>query len=260
MKNKILLPLLLVITLLFSSIIGNAQDREFYELKTYTLKNEQQEKRMDAYLKDAYLPALKRMGFENIGVFKVRDDKFKMSNKIYVLTPFKSLTAFEQLEPMLAVDKNYLTAGADYINAAFDNPPYERINSVLMRSFTEMPKMRPTTIEGPRKDRVYELRSYESPTEALYKNKVNMFNEGGEVALFENLGFNAVFYAEVLVGDRMPNLMYMTTFSNKEKRDALWNNFGESEKWKEISSMDIYQNNMNKADIDLLYPTDYSDY
>ncbi len=260
MKNKIPLSFLLIVLMVFTSFSSNAQEKEFYELKTYTIKNDDQEKRMDGYLEKAYLPALKRMGIQQIGVFKVRNDKYKMSNKIYVLIPYKSLAQFESAEKMLALDKAHLIAGEDYINAKFEYPPYERINSVLLSAFPEMPIMKATTVEGPRKDRVYELRSYESPTEALYKNKVNMFNEGGEVELFESLGFNAVFYAEVISGDRMPNLMYMTTFSNREERDAHWKNFGDSPKWKEISSMDKYQNNMNKLDSDLLYPAEYSDY
>ncbi|TVZ17011.1 NIPSNAP family protein [Maribacter sp. MAR_2009_72] len=252
--------LLTTIIMMACSNQGYAQEREFYELKTYTIKNEDQEQRMDHYLEKAYLPALKRMGIPHIGVFKMHNDKFIPSNKIYILIPYKSLAEFESTEKLLALDKAHLTQGADYINASFDNPPYERINSVLMRAFPDMPKMRPTTVEGPRKDRVYELRSYESPTEALYKNKVHMFNEGGEVELFESLGFNAVFYAEVISGDRMPNLMYMTTFSDMNKRNDLWKNFSDSPKWKEISSMKKYQNNMNKLDKDLLYPTPYSDY
>lgn len=260
MTNKNLLSLLLIVLTVFSTYSGYSQDKEFYELKTYTIKNDEQEKRIDSYLEQAYIPALKRMGIKHVGVFKLRDNKYKMSNKIYVLTPYHSLSQFEGAEKILAVDKAHLTSGTDYINAKFENPPYERINSVLLRAFPDMPKMKPTTVEGTRKDRVYELRSYESPTEALYKNKVHMFNEGGEVELFENLGFNAVFYAEVISGDRMPNLMYMTTFSNREDRDAHWKSFGDSPKWKEISSMDKYQNNMNKLDSDLLYPTAYSDY
>ncbi|MGB3152775.1 MAG: NIPSNAP family protein, partial [Maribacter sp.] len=204
--------------------------------------------------------ALKRMGIKNIGVFKVRPDKFKMSDKIYVLIPFTSLAEFERVEAMLAVDKTHLSEGAAYITAKYDDPPYERINSVLLRAFPDMPKMKPTSIEGPRAERVYELRSYESPTEATYKNKVAMFNEGGEVTLFENLGFNAVFYAEVISGDRMPNLMYMTTFPNMEKRNALWKDFVDSSAWKELKAMEKYQNNMNKLDSFLLYPTEYSDY
>lgn len=246
-----------------SILIGGssfAQDREYYQLKTYTVKNENQEKMVDSYLKEAYLPALKRMGINHVGVFKVRPDKFTLGNKIYVLIPFSSLEAFEKLEPMLASDKTYNTAGADYINATHENPAFERISSVLMRAFPDMPKMEATKVEGERTDRVYELRSYEGPTEAMYRRKVDMFNEGGEIELFEDLGFNAVFYADVLSGDKMPNLMYMTTFPNMEKRNALWKDFVDSAKWKEISVMDIYANTVSHADIHLLYPTEYSDY
>lgn len=259
MKNTLYLSLIVVI-LAFHNVNAQSKIKEFYELKTYTIKNENQENRVDTYLEKAYLPALKRMGINNVGVFKLHEDKFKVSDKIYVLIPFNSLTEFERMEAMLAVDKTHLSAGSKYLTASYNDPPYERISSVLLRAFPEMPQMKPTSVEGPRSERVYELRSYESPTEATYKNKVAMFNEGGEVQLFEDLGFNAVFYAEVISGNRMPNLMYMTTFPNMEKRNALWKDFSDSPRWKEISSMKKYQNNMNKLDSFLLYPTEYSDY
>jgi len=260
MKNKILMPFLFLLTLVVSSTFSYGQDKEFYQLKTYTLKNGDQEKMVDAYLENAYIPALKRMGIEHVGVFKVRSNNFTLSDKIYVLVPFKTLAEFDKLDAMLAIDKAYLDSGADYINATHDKKPYERISSVLMRAFPDMPVMRPSSVDGERKDRVYELRSYEGPTEAMYHRKVDMFNEGGEVELFENLGFNAVFYADVISGDKMPNLMYMTTFSDMDKRNALWKNFVDSDKWKEISVMDKYLNTVSNADIFLLYPTEYSDY
>lgn len=260
-KNPLALFPILILMMVFT-LTGYSQDqtRQYYQLKTYTLQNEKQDSVMDAYLKDAYLPALKRAGIKNVGVFKYRPNNFLTANKIFVLIPFASLEQFENLYAMLAQDKAYISTGADYINAKYDEPPYERINSILLKAFPEMTQMKPTKVEGPRKERVYELRSYESPTEATYQSKVDMFNAGGEVKLFEDLGFNAVFYAEVLSGDRMPNLMYMTTFPNMEKRDAFWEIFSSSEKWNELKSDAKYQNNVNKSDILLLYPTEYSDY
>jgi hypothetical protein len=249
----------LILAMVLSTSAQN-EKRQFYQLKTYTLTNEKQEDVMDAYLKNAYLPALKRAGIENVGVFKLRPSNFLTANKLYVLIPFDTMDQFLTLDAMLAQDKTYVSAGADYIKAKYDDPPYERINSTLMKAFTEMPTMRPTEIKGPKNERVYELRSYESPTEATYQNKVAMFNAGGEVDLFESLGFNAVFYAEVLSGDHMPNLMYMTTFPNMEKRDELWNAFFTSEKWAQLKADPKYQNNMKKADIMFLYPTEYSAY
>ena len=260
MKYRFTLSIVLLFFITCGSFTSFAQEQEYYQLKTYTIKNDTQENMVDHYLKNAYLPALKRMGINNIGVFKVIPGKFTISNKIYVLIPFQSLAEFNKLEAMLTVDKTHLSAGDEYINAAHDNKPYERISSVLLRAFSDMPKMKPSTVDGPRANRVYELRSYEGPTEAMYRRKVDMFNEGGEVKLFENLGFNAVFYADVISGDKMPNLMYMTTFNNMKERDALWKNFGSSDKWKEISVLDNYQNTVSHADIHLLYPTEYSDY
>ncbi len=87
-----------------------------------------------------------------------------------------------------------------------------------------------------------------------------MFNEGGEITLFDELGFNAVFYGEVLSGSQMPNLMYMTTFANQESRDAHWKLFVDSSTWKTLSAMPEYQNNISHMDIQFLYPTEYSDY
>jgi hypothetical protein len=87
-----------------------------------------------------------------------------------------------------------------------------------------------------------------------------MFNAGGEVTLFDRLQFNSVFYAEVISGSKMPNLMYMTTFSDLESHDAHWDAFRNAPEWLELKDQPKYQNNVSHADIMLLYPTEYSDY
>ncbi len=96
--------------------------------------------------------------------------------------------------------------------------------------------------------------------EKLHYNKVQMFNRGGESELFfKKLGFNAVFYASVLSGSHMPNLMYMTSFDNKTARDQHWKTFGDDPFWKQLSGSPEYQHNVSKADILFLHPTDFSD-
>jgi hypothetical protein len=92
-----------------------------------------------------------------------------------------------------------------------------------------------------------------------YQNKVQMFNAGGEIKLFSSLGFNAVFYGEVIAGSHMPNLMYMTTFENKAARDAHWKAFGDSELWKKMKADPQYQNNVSKNTSFFMYPAEYSD-
>ncbi|WP_394347955.1 NIPSNAP family protein [Maribacter algarum] len=180
--------------------------------------------------------------------------------KTYVLIPFSSLVQFRLLDDALAANTSYQENGKAYLEASHDNPPYQRIESVLMKAFIDMPKMEASKLDGARKDRIYELRSYEAATEALYKSKVDMFNAGGEVKLFDRLGFNAVFYAEVLSGPTMPNLMYMTTHANQESRDANWKAFVDSPEWSKLKVMPKYQNTVSKNVTLFLYPTEYSDY
>lgn len=256
MKN---LTILTFVLLLSGVLFARQPGKEFYQLKVYTLVSEAQEATVDKYLKDAYLPALHRADIKTVGVFKNIKTATDTTRKIYVLIPFKSLNQFATIDATLAGDKKYLTAGSDYIDAAWDKAPFARIESTLLQAFSGMPVMDTPDLKGPRKNRVYELRSYESATEKLYVNKVEMFNVG-EVTLFDKLGFNAVFYGEVLSGSKMPNLMYMTTFDDMASRDAHWDAFRVAPEWKELSSMPKYQKNVSKADIMLLYPTEYSDY
>lgn len=256
-----LCPIILFTLALMITATTEAQRNEFYQLKTYSFDTDEQIATTDDYLENAYLPALKKLGITNVGVFKYRaiEDK-ETPKKIILLIPAPVIEIFKSLEYELSKDKTYLEAGKEYLKATYDNPPYARIESVLMEAFDDMPNLKPSPLAGPREDRVYELRSYESATEAIYRNKVHMFNEGGEVKLFDDLEFNAVFYADVISGPKMPNLIYMTTHDNQEVRDANWDLFRNAPKWKEISSMPKYQNNVSHADIMLLYPTAYSDY
>jgi hypothetical protein len=87
-----------------------------------------------------------------------------------------------------------------------------------------------------------------------------MFNEGDEIGLFSRLKFNAVFYADVLSGSRMPNLMYMTSFENMDERNAHWKSFSSDPQWKRLSSMPEYQHNVAKLDIILLNALPFSDF
>jgi len=235
-------------------------EREFYQLKIYSFDTNEQVKTTDTYLKDAYLPALKEIGISTVGVFKEHTEHDSIIGKTYVLIPMKSLDDFLSLESKLATNESYHTQGKSYLKAAHDNPPYRRIESILMKAFVDMPKMATPNLKGPRSERIYELRSYESATEQLYVNKVDMFNAGGEVPLFDDLGFNAVFYGEVISGANMPNLMYMTTHENEEAQTANWKSFVDSPVWNKLKVRPEYQNNVSKNTKYMLYPTEYSDY
>ncbi|WP_353722786.1 NIPSNAP family protein [Dyadobacter sp. 676] len=254
--NFLFTLLLLMVAL---SAVAAPPKREFYEIKIYHLKNADQEARVEAFLRDAYVPGAHRAGIKNVGVFKPVPTDTMAGKLIYVFTPLKSLDQLLTLPKTLEKDEAYASAGKDYIDANYKNPPYARFESIILQAFTDAPVHMKPNLTGPKSQRVYELRSYEGHTEKIYRNKVKMFNAGGEVPLFKRLGFNAVFYGEVIAGSHMPNLMYMTTFEDKASRDAHWKSFSDDAEWNKLKANPEYQNNVSKNTSFFLYPTEYSD-
>jgi len=256
----------LVIIILFGCILSQAwipsgkTEREFYQLTVYHFAKDSQEKAIDNYLQNALLPALHKINIKNVGVFKNHANDTLVDKTMYVLISGKSLEEIMKISSKLNNDKNYQAAGTEYLDAVYTTAPYSRMETILLHAFPLAPQLQLPKLNGPRKDRVYELRSYESGTEKIFKNKVQMFNEGDEIGLFKRLNFNASFYAEVIAGSKMPNLMYMTCHENKTARDVNWKNFGDDPYWKKLSSMPEYQHNVSHIDINFLYPTEYSDY
>ncbi|MEN2280557.1 NIPSNAP family protein [Algoriphagus sp. SE2] len=243
---------------LMMSLSLMAQKRDIYELKTYHIESPEQEAMLDSYLEKAFIPAAHRHGVEKVGVFKPIASQPDAGQKVYVFIPFKSMNEFMAFEEKLLKDQTYLTDGDAYINAAFDNPPYKRIETAIMKGMSEHPRFAPSKLTNDKKERVYELRSYEGPTERLYRQKVKMFNSG-EMDIFERLNCSPIFYAETIAGANMPNLMYMTTHENMDVRNEHWKQFGVDPKWIEMRDIEEYKNTVSRNDTRLLYPTDYSD-
>lgn len=158
--------------------------------------------------------------------------------KLFVLIPYNSTEDFVNVTQKLAGDASYKQAAAAYLNAQATEPAYERIESSLFRAFANMPKM-----EIPeKKQRIFELRRYESHNETAGKKKIEMFNEAGEIAIFKRVGLTPVFFGEAIIGSMLPNLTYMLTFDDMEEHDKNWKIFGSDPEWKKISAMPEYAN------------------
>lgn len=251
---------LLCLTLLNAFYIISYAQKEIYEIRVYHMKSTDQVNATDNYLKDAYLPAMHRLGIKQIGVFKPISNDTAAIKLIYVIVPYISLDVWRRSKSNLETDPNYVTAAKAFTDADTSHLPFIRLESTVLEAFPDQLKLIPTTLKlNP--DALYELRSYESPTEKLHQLKVSMFNEGGEIDLFKRLDFQAMFYADVLSGSRMPNLVYMVVFQNAAARDEHWKAFGSSKEWKAVSTDPQYQNNISVSHIDsiLMHRTAYSD-
>jgi hypothetical protein len=253
-----------MLCLLIVSFYAEAKKNQpdFYQIKIYSLKNNDQVNAVDVYLKNIYLPALHRAGVAKIGVFKPISNDTAVVKKIYVLLVFPSTNLWLKINAAVDKDEIYKSASKDFENAPYDHAPFERIESILLESFPAHPNIPMPVLKNSVSEKIYELRSYESPTMTLHAKKVKMFNEGGEIGLFKRLNFNAVFYAKVISGSRMPNLMYMISFENIVERNAHWTTFKNDAEWKKISTIPEYDGKVSVSHIDsiLMHATDYSEF
>lgn len=239
----------LLLTILFAVlIVGTAMAQspskaygDCYQISIYHTKSRSQADSLSSYLQNTYIRQLHQSGFKQVGVFFPIANDTSADKRIIVWIPLKSLNDVHKIAPDAAA------------------PAYARMESILLTAFEKAPRYKAPALKGPHEEHIFELRSYESPTEERYISKVKMFNAGGESEIFSRLNFNAVFYGHVLAGSRMPNLMYMTCFDNQTTHDQRWKAFSEDASWKKLSGEAEYQKNMNRAEITLMHPAPYSD-
>ena len=230
-----------------------------FQFRVYHLKDEKQVSMTDSFLQNALLPALHRFGIKNVGVFKPLANDTAVDKLIYVLIPFTSLDEWMKITERLHLDAVFKKEGESFLHADAKIPAFQRMESILLKAFDGQPGMVLPKQKDP--NRVFELRSYESPTSHLADKKRAMFNHD-ELKIFSRLKFNPVFYAEVISGSHMPNLMYMPIFKSVEDRNTQWKTFGSDAKWKEISADPVNENKVSVSHIDstLMHSTSYSDY
>jgi hypothetical protein len=227
---------------------------EYYELRRYEVETEQQRAGFDRFAQEAALPALHRLFIAPIGVFYPNEGL----SPVYVLLPHASLESFATLTPRLAEDQEFLERGAEFLNAPADQPAYKSLEVQFMAAFEGMPKLaRP--IDAP--SRIFQLRTYESPSEKTALKKIEMFNTA-EIAVFRKVGLHPVFFGQTLAGTKMPNLTYMLAFEDMEESRANWKKFGADPDWQKLRAMPEYADEaiLRRKGITNLYlkPASYS--
>ena len=242
------------------SILKSEPARDYYLIQVYHCTTSKQIENIDAFLKNTFLPYLHQNGIEKVGVFAPLDNDTAADKRLYVWVPFKNIQKLEELDQKIEALDPMGNAAIIHLENADGSLPYTRIEKIISKAFKFQPQYERKSSLTKSSSRLYEYRSYESPTEAMHLKKVHMFNEGGEVTLFESLNFNAIFYSKVIAGSRMPNLIYMTSFNSMEDRNANWKSFGEAPLWKKISAAPEYLNSVNRNETVLMSARDYADF
>jgi hypothetical protein len=199
---------------------------------------------------------MNRLGIKPVGVFTVVAGSNALN--LYVLIPYPNLEHFLSAPARLAADAEYQKGATDYLSASIDNPAYTRYESTLLWAFKQMPRVRVPAETRGSQPRLFELRIYESHGETAALKKVEMFNEGGEIAIFDRVGLRSVFFGQTLVGRRQPNLVYMTVHQDMVAREKTWEAFRNSPDWKALSSNPAYANTVSATTVVFLRPAAYS--
>ncbi len=231
--------------------------REYYELRKYQLRRGPQQQAINAYFRDANIPAMNRLGIKPVGVFNTTIGPG--SPTLYVLAAHSSVESAVTIHDRLTADPEYLKAGAAFINATAAEPAYMRSESFLLAAFAGMPKLELPSETAENKPRIFELRTYESHSKKAHRTKVEMFNSA-EIAIFRRTGLRPVFFGETKVGAGQPSLTYMLAFADMEERMRNWAAFVADPEWKKLSSTPGYTDPEIVSNISnvILTPTPYS--
>jgi hypothetical protein len=231
MQRREVLNLLAASALIGSKSQAAAVSNTFLELKTWRLHNsaENQAARLADYLEHGLMPAVERAEGKLIGAFS---NVIGQGGPYYVtLTQYQSLAAMQDTLTKLAADEAYLRELQKL--SAGPGTPFMRVESSLLRSFNGLPvPVVPDSAEK-RSPRIFELRTYESPSFPALARKIGMFNHG-EMQIFQRLGLRPVFFGETIVGPRQPNLNYMLSYDDMTAHDKLWRDFSADPAWKKL--------------------------
>jgi hypothetical protein len=207
--------------------------REYYELRKYFMQSGPQTKLTENYVSGALIPALNRLGISPVGAFNLTIGP--ETPTLYLLIPSTSLETLVTAELHLAQDKQFMQAAEPFWNASAKEPAYVRIESSLLIAFEGWPKLILPEATAQHGKRIFQLRTYESPTNQDHVRKVKMFHSG-EFEIFAKSGSRQVFYGDTLIGPRLPNLTYMLSFTDLAEMNEKWAVFSNDPEWKKLSA------------------------
>ena len=207
---------------------------DVYLWRQYVLRTGTEPRRVADFLQHALIPALNRFGHKPVGVFE--GVAGVTTPTIFTLIPLSSLDAVGTLDARLEQDEEFTRSGAAYLEATAVDPAFVRQEAALLTAFGKFPHIvvpGATANKGPR---LFELRTYESPSERAHRAKVRMFEEMGEIEIFRRVGLTPVFFSRTLVGPRMPSLVYMLVHENLAGREKSWSAFGSDPEWRKLAA------------------------
>jgi len=208
------------------------------ELRRYRLHNGTMASRLGGVAKDGFVPALNRAGISPVGLFNVAMGAD--SPTLVALIPHPDADSVVTLDARLAADAEYRKALGPLLELPSGDPPYIRVDSSLHAAVPTFPGIEKPAGAVAGNGRIFELRTYRSHSRPASLKKIEMFEQGGELAIFRRVGLNTVFFARDVVGAGLPSLTYMLAFADETARGKAWDVFRQDPDWLKLRAQPGY--------------------
>ncbi len=220
---------------------AGSEGKQLIELRTFSFDSTEKLERFAKFAGAVAVPALNRAGVQPVGVLRLSADDNpdpkgtldldRLQLNLWAVMVHDSLDSVLTLMDRLGHDAAFLADGREVLEAPADDPAYLRFESSLLLAFDQMPRV---AIPSRKDSRVLQLRTYESHSVERHIKKVEMFNDGGEMAVFHKTGLNPVFFGQAIIGSKLPNLTYMLGFDDIEAKQAAWPRFIKHPGWEAL--------------------------
>jgi len=192
-------------------------------MQTYQLRQGTQLARLSEWLSGAYLPRLSKI---HNGPQIVLESVIAPHNPQLVL--IVGYSSFEQIWAIQSKVEADEEVKAAYAKVERDPEPlFDNQNSTLLEATSYSPEV---AIEKHSKPRLFELRTYRSPTWSQHRAVHERF-AGPEIEVFHKVGIFPILYTSTLIGTNLPNLTYLIPFESLAAREKAWDAFAVHPGW-----------------------------
>ena len=232
--------------------LAMTSQREFVEVRKYTVANADKRAQLVELLDRALIPGLNRQGIRPVGVFVPIEREERYAMNVFVAIPHKTMDSFVNANIRLVGDAAFMRDAAPMFEATSRDPVYTNCDTWLLYNFPTMPVME-TPDFGP--DRVFQLRLYRSFNIERNLAKIHMFDQGGELPLFREVGLTPIFFGDIVAGNKLPAFLYLLGFPSMEAQAEAWRTFIPHPKWIAMRNLPEYADTATEIDNVLMPPS-----
>jgi hypothetical protein len=229
-----------------AAVSGAEAERKtrFYVMDQYQLEQGPQTARIHDFFSKTLLPALGRIhGGPTIVLEAIAAPHMPLVTLIFGVERSSQIWEISQ---QLFADREF-SRGFDEWEAGAE--PFVTSSATLLEATVYSPEIVPLA-KPPEAPRIFELRTYQSPT-ARQRKALDARFSGAEIKIFQRVGVHPVFYSSTVFGANRPNLTYLIPFDNLAAREKAWNAFSADEEWVRVRKESVERDGQITAVIDL---------